>query len=92
MTKEIFTTSREASADIQDEGIVILHVGQGRLYRSNAVGASIWRAIERQLPTQEIVNQVSHEFQVSSSVAREQSVRFISQLENQKLIHRTVAL
>ena len=91
MRNEIFIPSDEASTGIHEGGIVILHVGQGLLYQSNGTGASIWRAVGRRLSLEAIVDQVSSEFQISRSAAREDTVHFLTELERHELVHRRTA-
>ena len=53
MTNQIteinFTVNPEAVRSFHDDGVVILHAGNGRLFTSNETGARIWRGIEQQL-------------------------------------------
>ena len=81
----------EAAASVHDDGIVILHAGQGRLYRTNATGARVWRGVEQGLPVDAIAGQVSREFQIAPAIAREHAVRFLGELERHSLIQRRAA-
>ena len=86
------TVNPEASASFHDDGIVILHTGNGRLYASNATGARIWRGLERQLTLDAIAEEISAEYQIPRAAAREHAIRFLSELERHTLIRREVAL
>ena len=86
-----FQVNPDAAASLHDEGIVILHLGQGRLYRSNATGASIWRGVEQQLALDAIAGQVSREFCIEPATAHEHTLRFLGHLEKHSLIHRRAA-
>ncbi len=44
-----FTVSSEATASVHADGVVILHLGNGRFYTCNGTGARIWLAIEQRL-------------------------------------------
>jgi len=92
MTKPVspfnFTLNPEAAASIHDNGIVILHTGQGRMFASNQTGARIWRGIERQLPLDAIAAEISDEYQIARTTAREDVSRFLAELERQTLIER----
>jgi UDP-N-acetylglucosamine transferase subunit ALG13 len=94
MTKQIsafsFTVNPEAAASIHDDGIVILHTGKGRMFTSNEIGARIWRGIERQLPLEAIAKEISDEYQIARTTAREHAVRFLAELERHTLIQREV--
>jgi hypothetical protein len=86
-----FQVNPETTVSIHDEGIVILHLGQGRLYRCNGTGARIWRGLEQHLPVDAIAGQVSREFHIAHAAAREHALRFLSQLERHSLIQRRAA-
>ena len=87
-----FTVNPEAAASFHDEGIVILHAGNGRLFSSNGTGASIWRGVERQLPLEAIAEEICGEYEIARTTAREHTARFLAELERQTLIQREVAL
>lgn len=86
-----FTVNSDATASIHDDGIVILHVRTGRLYTSNRIGSCIWRSIERQVALDEIAKEISDAYQIARSIAKEHTVRFVSELERHGLIEREVA-
>lgn len=86
-----FTLSPEAAASFHDEGVVILHTGKGSLFTANRIGARIWRGIEQQLSFAAIANGISDAYQVTSNTAREHTIRFLAQLEQQTLIQREAA-
>ena len=92
MTSDLsFTLSQEAAASFHDDGVVILHTGKGSLFTANRIGARIWRGIEQQLSLEAIANGISDTYQVASNTAREHTIRFLAQLEQQALIQREVA-
>ena len=83
-----FTVNPEATASFHDEGIVILHAGKGTLYKSNGTGARIWRGIEQQLSLEAIADKISSEYRIARAAAREDTLRFLTALERNALIHR----
>ena len=83
-----FTVNPETAASIHDDGIVIFHTASGSLYSSNGSGARIWRGIEQQLPLEAIAGEISAEFQIADSSAREHVARFVAALERNELIQR----
>ena len=83
-----FTVNPEAAASFHHDGIVILHTGKGRLFTSNETGARIWRGIEQQLPLEAIAEQISGEYNITRTTAREQAGRFLAELERHNLIQR----
>ena len=92
MTNQLkFSVNPEASASVHEGGIVILHIGQGRLYTCNRTGARIWRGIEQQLPLETIAEQISGECRIDGGAAREQALRFVADLERHALVQRRAA-
>ena len=89
ITEINFTVNPEAVRSFHEDGVVILHAG--RLFRSNATGARIWRGIEQQLPLETIANEISSVFKIALTTAREHTLNFLEALEQQALIKREVA-
>ncbi len=83
-----FTVSPEAAASFHDDGIVILHAGQGRLFSSNGIGARIWRGVEQQLSLETIAEKISGEYQIARTIAREHTLNFLTELEQHALIQK----
>lgn len=83
-----FTANPEAAASFHDDGIVILHTGQGRLFTSNETGARIWRGVEQQRPLEAIAKEISGAYQIAQTIAHEHTVRFLAELERHQLICR----
>lgn len=96
MTNQIsdfsFTVNPEAVASFHDGGIVILHTGVGRLFTSNGTGARIWRGVERQLPLEAIAEELSGEYKIARTTARDDTARFLAVLERHTLIRREATL
>ena len=83
-----FKTTPEAAASFHDSGVVILHTGQGRLFRSNQTGASIWRGVEQKLSVDAIAHQICGEYRIELNTAREHTFNFVAQLQRHALIQR----
>jgi len=83
------TVNPDAAASLHDDGVVILDNRSGRLFRSNRTGASIWRCLERQLPLEAIADEISSEYEVAPAIAREDTGRFLAELERRNLIEWT---
>ena len=86
-----FSVSREAAASTHDGGIVILHAGKGRVFSSNRTGAVIWRGIEQGRSLEDVVEEISSQFQIAGTTARTHTLNFLAALERQALIQREVA-
>ena len=91
ITEMSFTVNPEAVGSFHDDGVVILHACNGRLFKANETGARIWRGLEQQLPFEIIANEISSAYQISWTTAREHTVNFLAALEQQALIKREVA-
>ena len=92
MSNFSFTVSPEASASVHDNGVVILHLGNGRFYICNGTGARIWRAIEQRLSLEAIAQEISSAYEIALNTARQHTVRFLAELELHALIQQEAAL
>lgn len=82
----------EAAASIHENGVVILHIGKGRVYAGNETGARIWRGIVQQQPLDTIASEISEEYQIPMPLACEHVGAFISELERHCLVQRQESL
>ena len=92
MTNEtgyVFTVNADAAASLHDDGVVILDNRSGRLFSSNLTGAGIWRRIVEQVPLEAIADEISSEYRIARTTAREHTARFLAELERYRLIERT---
>ena len=78
----------EAAGSIHANGIVILHLGNGRVYAANKTAAHIWRGILQEQSLNTIANEISSEYQIPVAVASEHVGTFVSELERQSLVQR----
>ena len=78
----------EAAGSIHENGIVILHIGNGRVFAANKTGARIWRGILREQPLNTIATEISNEYQIPVAVAFEHVEIFITDLERHSLVQR----
>lgn len=92
LTNFTFTVNPEATASIHDDVIVIVHIGSGLLYTSNAIGARIWRGIEQRLSLDAIAVGISDLYQIAYSIAREHIARFLAELQRHGLIEKEAGL
>ena len=86
------TVDSEAATSIHENGIVILHLGNGRVFASNETGARIWRGIEREESLKAIAAEISDEYQIPITSACEHIRAFICDLEQHSLIRREESL
>ena len=87
-----FAVSPEATASVHDDGVVILHLGNGRFYTCNGTGARIWRAIEQRLSLEAIAQEISSAYEIALNTARQHTVRFLAELELHALIQQEATL
>lgn len=83
-----FTVSPKATASVHDDGVVILHLGNGRFYTCNGTGARIWRGIEQRLSLDAITQEISSAYEIALNTARQHTVRFVAELELHALIQQ----
>jgi len=76
----------EAAGSIHENGLVILHIGNGRMYAANKSGARIWRGILEEQPLNEIATEISEEYQIPMPMACEHVGDFVSELERHSLV------
>jgi len=86
------TVDFEAASSVHENGIVILHLGDGRVYGANETGARIWRGIERKESLKAIAAEISDEYQIPITAAREHIRAFVADLECHSLIRREESL
>jgi len=92
MSNFSFTVNPEATASVHDDGVVILHLGNGRFYTCNGTGARIWRAIEQRLSLEAIALEISSAYEIARNTARQHTVRFLAELKLHELIQQEAAL
>lgn len=80
-----------AGADVRAvaaaDGLAVFDLARGGVFRSNAVGAEIWRElIERQRDAASVANEFAGRFGISAEQACEDMARFVEQLRQQGLV------
>jgi hypothetical protein len=82
------TVDSEAATSIHENGMVILHLGNGRVFASNETGARIWRGIEQEESLKAIAAEISDEYQIPITLACEHVRAFIADLERHSLVRQ----
>jgi hypothetical protein len=75
------TTSETIRSTVTNDGVVLLDVGNGKIFNSNAVGSRIWVKLQEGLDVDTITAQVSAEFNVSPERLRPDVEDFIDKLK-----------
>ena len=70
------------------EGAVFLHVQDARLFAANAVGAEIWKGLERRLDADAIAAELHERYGAPCDTTRAHVIQFIHELERAGLAER----
>lgn len=81
------TTSDTIRSTVTSDGIVLLDIGNGKIFNSNAVGSRIWVKLQEGLDVDTITAQISSEFNVSHERLRPDIEEFIDALKISGLVH-----
>jgi len=73
--------SPHVRASLQDGALVLLDVSQGLLFKSNGIGARIWRGLSEGLSAREIAGQLSAEFSVTAERVEQDVLQFLTDLQ-----------
>jgi hypothetical protein len=68
------------------DGVVMLDIDQGLMVSINVVGAKIWERLERSVPVDRIINELSTEFEVPTETIAADVVSFLQSLADRSLI------
>ena len=76
-----YTISSAGRTAIHEDGAVFFHLDTGVLFKSNQVGARIWKGVLNHDSPGTIISQISSEYGVAESQAAEDAVQFLAELE-----------
>jgi len=82
----------EVTASPHDDGLVILHIPTGRIYRCNRVGSRIWEGLAGGLDPSSISMEVSREYGVAESLVQTHTTRFVNELERCGFVTRAAGV
>lgn len=74
-------TSETIRSTVTKDGVVLLDVGNGRIFNSNAVGSRIWIRLQEGLDVDAITAQVGAEFNIPEERVRIDVEEFIEKLK-----------
>ncbi len=80
--------SPEVRASLQENGVVFLHQRSGTVFRSNRIGAAIWKGLVNRHDIATIVSQIGLEYGIPTAQAARDAAGFVSQLEAQGFLVR----
>jgi hypothetical protein len=84
----IFTISRDVRVATDPNGIVFLHIGRGRVFTSNCIGARIWRSVADHQSFETLVTQISGEYGVAPELVEQDAAELLAEFEFQGLLTR----
>jgi len=80
--------SPEVRASLQEDGVVFLHLRSGIVFRSNRIGAAIWKGLGRRQDLASIASEIGREYGISAEQAARDAARFVAQLDAQGFLER----
>jgi hypothetical protein len=81
------TTSETIRSSVTADGVVLMDVGNGNIFNSNAVGARIWLKLQEGLDIAAIADQISAEFNVPPERVRPDVEDFIEKLKANGIVY-----
>ncbi len=72
--------------ELEDEDAVVLHLGTKMYFTLNETGLRIWEMIDKGLTTDEIIETLTNEYDVSPKKAKESVHTLVQNLIKEKLV------
>lgn len=73
-------------SNISDDGLTLLDIRSGRIYRANAIAARIWSGLERGQPLKDIVASIASDTGADVAVVERDAATFVDMLKVQALV------
>jgi hypothetical protein len=83
---EVAGLPADVRASIEEDGVVFLHIGDGKMFRTNATGRRIWQLLLEQRPVNAIAEQLSAEYGVPSGKIERDARLFVADLRHAGLL------
>lgn len=68
------------------DGGIVLDIDQGKIFRLNGIAALIFERLERRQTRAQIIEEISKEFEISTSTAETDVFEFLESLREQGLV------
>lgn len=81
-----FTISTEVRTAIEGDHVGFLHIGRGRVFRSNLTGSRVWRELASGQDLSAIAAELSADYGVPQEQVEKDIEAFVTDLENQGLL------
>ena len=88
--KWALTVTPETRVSAHKDGLALLHIPSGRVFVCNRTGARIWQGILKGFSLEAVSEQISREYGLACDVVQRDTQSFLSELERQGLLTRTV--
>ena len=80
--------SPDVRASLEANGVVFLNLRSGIVFRSNRIGAAIWRGLGSHMEVTAIASGIGREYSIPEEQAVEDTTAFVGQLEAQGFLVR----
>lgn len=81
--------SPEVRTSLQEDGVVFLHLRSGTVFRSNRIGAAIWKGLGSRQDLPAIASGIGREYGIPADQAARDAAGFVAQLEAQGFLVRS---
>jgi len=82
--------SPDVRASLQEDGVVFLNLRSGMVFRSNRIGAEIWKGLGGRRELSSIAAEIGRQYGVPADQAALDTAAFVAQLETQGFVVRRV--
>jgi hypothetical protein len=83
---ECARVSHSVRAATSEDGLILLDVAAGVLFAANPVGARIWQLLEQRCSCEEIVRQLTLDYEVTHERAHTDVAAFVDALRSRGLV------
>jgi hypothetical protein len=77
---------QDVRVSVEEDGLVFLHIGEGKLFRSNASGRRIWQLLLEHRSVPAIAEQLSAEYGVPAARIERDAHTFVTDLRRAGLV------
>lgn len=78
----------KVSTSPNNDGLVLLHIPSGRVFKCNRTGSRIWQALTAGRNLESLADEMSQDFAVARDMLRQHIDLFVSELERQGFVRR----
>ncbi len=83
---QIFRKKNDTPWNVIDDEAVVLNLDSGHYYILNETGCRIWELLDGKSSIDDIADKICQEYEVDRNAAQKDTVRIISELEEEKLV------